>query len=42
MSETGTFYLYESETQQQVADVDSEGLDLFFPDFVDGSPCREH
>jgi hypothetical protein len=36
MSEPGTFHLYESESQQQVAEVESEGLDLFFPDFVDG------
>jgi hypothetical protein len=36
MSESGTFYLYDSETHQQVAEVEAEGLDLFFPDFVDG------
>ncbi len=36
MSEAGTFFLYESESHRQVAEVESEGLDLFFPDFVDG------
>lgn len=36
MSESGTFYLYESETHSRVAEVESEGLDLFFPEFVDG------
>lgn len=36
MSDSGTFFLYESEAHQQVAEVESEGLDLFFPDFVDG------
>lgn len=36
MSESGTFFLYDSETHDRVAEVDSEGLDLFFPEFVDG------
>ena len=36
MSESGTFFLYDTETHDRVAEVESEGLDLFFPDFVDG------
>lgn len=36
MSETGTFFLYDSETHERVAEVEAEGLDLFFPPEVDG------